>query len=224
MSDREETCTARFRVLVSVTAYMRMKSVCVFCGSKAGLRPEYHQAAAATGKALAQQGIGLVYGAGSAGLMGVIARAVLAHGGEVIGVIPHELVQKEVPPGNLTELHVVASLQERKAMMIDLSDAFIALPGGFGTLNELLEVVTATQLRLTAKPCGLLNTAGYYDPFVIFLRHASLEAFIHSEELSILSIADDPVDLIRVLASSRMALGAAHEVGTNPATYKHGRL
>jgi hypothetical protein len=98
-------------------------------------------------------------------------------------------------------------MQERKAMMSALSEAFIALPGGFGTLNELLEVVTATQLKLTAKPCGLLNTAGYYDPLVVFLRHASLEAFIHREELSILSIAEDPDDLISLLTSSRMALG-----------------
>ncbi len=149
-----------------------MNRISIFCGSSNGTRPEYLQVARRTGSLLADRGIGLVYGGANVGLMGAVADAALAKGGYVIGVIPRALVEKEVAHKHLTDLRVVGSMHERKATMAELSDAFIALPGGFGTMEEFVEVLTWSQLGLHAKPCGLLNVSGYYDPLLAFFRHA----------------------------------------------------
>jgi uncharacterized protein (TIGR00730 family) len=156
-----------------------MKRICVYCGSSNGAREAYTAAARALGRALVRRDLGLVYGGSDAGLMGVLADTVLAEGGEVIGVIPEPLVVKEVAHKGLTELRIVRSMHERKAMMAELADGFIALPGGFGTLEEFCEIVTWIQLGLHRKPCGLLNIEGYYDGLLAFLDHAVAEGFIH---------------------------------------------
>ena len=150
-----------------------MQRICVFCGSQVGRRPLYAAAATALGTLLAQRGIGLVYGGGKIGLMGVVADAALAAGGEVIGVIPERLMNRELGHGGVTDLRVVDSMHERKAMMSELSDGFIALPGGYGTFEEFFEVVTWMQLGIQSKPCGLLNVGGYYDMLLALLDHAS---------------------------------------------------
>lgn len=183
------------------------RRVCLFCGSSAGTRPEYADAARATGRILAERGIGLVYGGGRVGLMGVAADAALAAGGEVIGVIPGAMVAREVGHLGLTELHVVETMHERKALMYDLSDAFLALPGGFGTLDELCEALTWSQLGLHGKPCGLLNVAGYFDGLLAFFDHATDQGFVRRPHRG-LAISD--VDPERLL--ERMALGRPAEV------------
>ena len=160
---------------------MNFQRICVFCGSNAGTSPAYRAAAVALGERLAERGIELVYGAGNIGLMGVIADAVLAREGKVIGVIPEALMAKEVGHSGLTELRIVGSMHERKAIMSDLSDAFIAMPGGFGTFEEFCEVVTWSQLGIQSKPCGLLNVEGYYDPLLELFDHAVREGFLREE-------------------------------------------
>ena len=155
-----------------------LQSLCVFCGSSVGARPEYAAAAAELGTLLARRGIRVVFGAGHVGLMGVVADAALAAGGQAIGVIPQLLVDRELAHRGLTELRIVGSMHERKALMVALSDAFIALPGGLGTLEELVEVVTWAQLGLHRKPCGLLNVDGYHDPLIAFLDRAVEEGFV----------------------------------------------
>lgn len=155
-----------------------MKRVCVFCGSSIGARAEYSEAAVTLGGLLAKRKIGLVYGGGNVGLMGVIADAVLEAGGEVIGVIPHSMAVREVAHTRLTQLHVVDSMHTRKAMMADLADAFVAMPGGVGTFEEFFEAVTWTQLGLHRKPCGLLNVAEFYTPLAAFIDQAVSEGFI----------------------------------------------
>lgn len=154
-----------------------MHSLCVFCGSSPGKRPEYLEVARATGRSIAQRGLTLVYGGGRVGLMGAVADAALAAGGRVVGVIPQMLLDREVGHAGLTELRVVTTLSERKLMMADLSDAFLALPGGIGTMDELFEAWTWTQLELHRKPCGLLNQDGYYDALISFLDAAVAEGF-----------------------------------------------
>src|SRR5438477_2940520 len=154
-----------------------MHRICVFSGSNTGKRQEYQQAARDLGQELVARGLGLVYGGASVGLMGVIADTVLASGGEVIGVIPSALTRYEIPHKSLTQLHEVASMHERKALMADLSDGFIALPGGFGTFDELFEIITWAQLGLHNKPIGLLNAAGYFAPLLALVVHASTEGF-----------------------------------------------
>jgi uncharacterized protein (TIGR00730 family) len=154
-----------------------MQSLCVFCGSSPGNRPEYLHVARATGRSIAQRGLTLVYGGGRVGLMGAVADAALAAGGRVLGVIPQMLLDREVGHAGLTELHVVTTLSERKLMMADLSDGFLALPGGIGTMDELFEAWTWTQLELHRKPCGLLNQDGYYDALISFLDYAVAEGF-----------------------------------------------
>jgi uncharacterized protein (TIGR00730 family) len=158
-----------------------MKRICVYCGSSSGARRAYADAAQALGRALVRRGLGLVYGGSNVGLMATLADTVLAQGGEVIGVIPEPLVAKEVAHAGLTDLRIVRSMHERKALMAELADGFIAMPGGFGTLEEFSEIVTWIQLGLHRKPCGLLNVEGYYDGLLAFLNHAVAEGFIHSD-------------------------------------------
>jgi len=155
-----------------------MKRVCVFCGSNAGIRPEYGIAARELATVLARRGLGLVYGGGKVGLMGTLADSMLEAGGEVIGVIPQSLVAKEVAHHGVSELRIVDTMHQRKALMNDLSDAFIALPGGFGTLEEFFEILTWSQLGIHGKPSGLLNVSGYYDGLLAMLDHAVSEGFL----------------------------------------------
>ena len=173
-----------------------MKSVCVYCGSSIGAQPFYAQAAQAFGRALVESGCSLVYGGGRVGLMGVIADEVLAAGGRVVGVIPELLVDKEVGHRGLTELHVVPDMHQRKKMMADLSDAFVAMPGGAGTLEELFEVFTWAQLGYHQKPVAMLNIDGFYDPLVALLRHTVDEGFMQQKYFDILQIDADPDSLI----------------------------
>lgn len=176
-----------------------MRRVCVFCGSSRGSRPAYEAAARETGALLAARGSGLVYGGGNVGLMGAVADAALAAGGEVIGVIPEALVGWEVAHAGLTELRVVASMHERKALMADLSDAFIALPGGFGTFEELCEVLTWSQLGFHAKPCGLLNVEGYFDPLLALFNRAVEERFLRPAHRTLALEERDPARLLDLL-------------------------
>ncbi len=180
-----------------------MKYVCVFCGSSMGLRPAYKLAAQAMGETLAGRGIGLVYGGGNVGLMGVVADATLAAGGEVIGVIPEFLVAKEIAHTGLTKLHVVSSMHERKALMAGLSDAFVALPGGYGTLEEFCEILTWSQLGLHHKPQGLLNIEGYYQPLLRLFDQAVTEQFLKPELRSLVLEAPDPEQLLDLMANYR---------------------
>jgi len=174
--------------------------VCVFCGSNRGERPEYAGAARDLGALLAERGIGLVYGGGRVGLMGVLADAALRAGGQVIGVMPESLMAWEVGHAGVTELQVVGSMHERKARMADLADAFIALPGGFGTFEEFCEVLTWSQLGLHRKACGLLNVAGYYDPLVGLFDRAVDEGFVRREHRALVIEDQDPAALLQALA------------------------
>jgi len=176
-----------------------MKRVCVFAGSSAGVRPEYMTAATDLGRVLAARGIGLVYGGARVGLMGAVADAVLTGGSEVTGVIPRSLVEKEVAHSGLTELRVVTTMHERKALMADLSDAFIALPGGWGTLDEFFEILTWAQLGLHCKPCGVLNVQGYFDRLLSFLDHSVEQGFVRREYGALLAVSDDPSTLLDAL-------------------------
>jgi uncharacterized protein (TIGR00730 family) len=167
----------------------RLKRICVFCGSSLGARPAYREAAEELGELLAERGIGLVYGGGCIGLMGVLADTVMRKGGEVIGVIPESLLQREVGHRGVTKLHVVQTMHERKALMADLADAFIALPGGYGTLEEFCEVVTWSQLGIQQKPCGLLNVEKYWDGLLAVLDHAVDEQFVTRENSQLVLVA-----------------------------------
>lgn len=178
-----------------------MKRLCVFCGSSPGTNPAYVEAATTLGTLLAGRGIGLVYGGGNVGLMGVIADAVLAGGGEVIGVIPQALADREVAHLGVTELRVVDSMHTRKAMMAELSDAFVAMPGGVGTFEEFFEAVTWTQLGVHRKPCGLLNVAGFYTPLALFIDQAVTEGFIKPVHRAVIVVDDDPARLLDSLSS-----------------------
>jgi uncharacterized protein (TIGR00730 family) len=180
-----------------------MKRICVFCGSSSGSRPEYRAAAEELGAELVRRNIGLVYGGGNVGLMGVIADTVLNAGGEVVGVIPQNLIALEVGHNGLTNLHVVRSMHERKALMADLADAFIALPGGFGTFEEFCEIVTWSQLGLHAKPCGILNVRGYYSPLLAMFDHAVQERFLKPENRGLVLAQDSVPGLLRALEEWR---------------------
>lgn len=173
-----------------------MKRVCVFCGSSSGRNGRYSEVARQVGRALARRGVGLVYGGSAIGLMGEVADAALQAGGEVIGVIPRALQLREIAHQGLTELEVVGSMHERKARMAELSEGFIALPGGMGTLEELAEVLTWAQLGLHARPCGLLDVDGYYQPLIAFLDHAVAEGFVRPDHRRILQVAADPDALL----------------------------
>jgi len=180
-----------------------MRRICVFCGSSPGARPRYADAARSLGNALAKRSIELVYGGGNVGLMGVLADATLEAGGRVIGVIPESLRALEVAHQGLPDLRVVQSMHERKALMADLADGFIALPGGLGTFEELLEIATWSQLGIHSKPIGLLNVAGYFDALLALLDHAVAERFLRPEQREQLLVADAPQSLLDHLAAYR---------------------
>ena len=176
-------------------------SICVYCGSSPGNDTAFTRAARDIGTLLAKRGITLVYGGGNVGLMGVVADAVLAAGGRAVGVIPDHLVQKEVGHNGLTEQHVVATMHERKAKMAALADGFLALPGGVGTLEEIIEAFVWMQLGLHTKPCALLNVNGYYDPLLKFLAHMTESRFLRAEQLSQLIVAREPSEALDRLQS-----------------------
>jgi uncharacterized protein (TIGR00730 family) len=180
-----------------------MKRICVFCGSSSGSRPEYRAAAEELGAELVRRNIGLVYGGGNVGLMGMLSDSVLKAGGEAVGVIPENLMAREVGHNGLTKLHVVYSMHQRKALMADLSDAFIALPGGFGTLEEFCEIVTWSQLGLHAKPCGIINVHGYYSPLLAMFDHAVQERFLKAENRQLVLARDSVVELLEALEEWR---------------------
>ncbi|WP_404385015.1 TIGR00730 family Rossman fold protein [Caenispirillum salinarum] len=178
-----------------------MRRLCVFTGSNAGTRPEYAEAAATLGRTLAARGVGLVYGGGHVGLMGIVADSCLKAGGEVIGVIPRFLMDLEVGHGALTDLRVVSTMHERKALMADLSDGFIALPGGIGTMEELFEVWTWGQLGEHEKPVALLDVAGYYDAMRTFIDHMVAEGFLRDHHRAMLMVETDATPLLDRLAA-----------------------
>jgi uncharacterized protein (TIGR00730 family) len=173
-----------------------MQRICVFCGSNPGANPQYTAAAQRIGAILAHRQLTLVYGGGNVGLMGVVANAVLDAGGEVIGVIPQALADLEVAHTGLPDLRIVGSMHERKALMADLSDGFIALPGGIGTLEEFCEVLTWAQLGMHVKPCGLINVEGYFDHLITFLDHAVRERFFRAEHRTMVLLEEDPDTLL----------------------------
>jgi uncharacterized protein (TIGR00730 family) len=180
-----------------------MKRICVFCGSSPGHDPRYLEAARTMGRTLARRGLGLVYGGGSVGLMGAVADAALAAGGEVTGVIPRVLQIRELAHRSLTTLHVVGSMHERKALMAELSEGFVALPGGMGTLEELSEVLTWAQLGLHARPVGLLDVAGYYQPLARFFDQAVSAGFLRPAHRRLLLVGDQPEALLDQFAAWR---------------------
>lgn len=175
--------------------------LCVFCGSLSGEDPRFAQAAVEMGNVLAQRRIGLVYGGGRVGLMGILADAARAAGGEVIGVIPQSLAEREVAHTGLSQLHVVDSMHDRKALMGDLSDGFIALPGGFGTLEEFCEVITWSQLGIHCKPCGLLNVGGYFDGLIAMFDRAVSQGFVSVANRGIVLEATSPEEIVDRMTS-----------------------
>jgi uncharacterized protein (TIGR00730 family) len=182
-----------------------MRAVCVYCGSNAGARPAYAERAAILGMRLAREGLALVYGGGNVGLMGIVADAALAAGGEVVGVIPEQLMRWEVAHTGLTRLEVVANMHERKARMFDLSDAFIALPGGFGTLDEMFEMLTWRQLGLGDKPCAFLDVDGFFEPLMTMLDRMVAERFLHPDQRRDLWHGDDLDALLAWMRAYRPA-------------------
>src|SRR5262245_12853359 len=177
-----------------------MNRICIFCGSSTGFRPLYADVARAMGRALTQRRLGLVYGGGCVGLMGTIADAVMQDGGQVIGVIPQALVERELAHGDVTEMIVVHSMHERKAKMAELSSGFIAMPGGYGTFEEFCEIITWAQLGLHRKPCGILNVDGYYDPLLTLFDQAVAEGFVHATNRQLVIEGTDPDRLLDMLA------------------------
>ena len=191
---------------------MTLKTVAVFCGSQAGSRPEYEQAARELARVLSDHGVELVTGGGHVGLMGALADAMLGHGGRVTGVIPQHLMRPEVAHQGLSELLIVESMHARKRLMADRSDAFIVLPGGYGTLDELFEMVTWLQLRLQAKPVGIVNVEGYFDQLLQFVQHGAREGFIRPADWDLLIVEHAPA-----LLFERLQLHAAQIRRTHPA-------
>ena len=167
-----------------------LPSICVFCGSADGADPEYAQTAKELGQRIAEAGMGLVFGGATVGLMGILADAALTGGAEVIGVMPDVLMDREIAHRGITHFHVVKTMHERKALMYEHADAFIALPGGYGTLDEFIEIVTWAQLKIHQKPCILINTKGYYDGFLAFLDHAAAEGFVKPENRVLIQVAE----------------------------------
>ena len=185
-------------------------SVCVYCGSRSGGRAEYRELAESLGRAIGKRGWGLVYGGGQVGLMGALADAALAHGAQVVGVIPQSLMKPEIGHSGLTELHVVQTMHQRKQLMAERADAFIAMPGGIGTFEELFEAWTWRHLGYHDRPIGLLDSAGYWRPLVAFLEHACSEGFMDIEQMAML-LVDEKVDaLLDALAAAAPAARAGH--------------
>ena len=185
-----------------------INSLCVFCGAAVGDRPAYQEAALALGDMMARRGVRLIFGAGHVGMMGIVADAALAAGGEAVGVIPQHLMDRELAHKNLTEIHVVESMHVRKQKMFDLADAIAVLPGGFGTLDETFEVVTWKQLGLHDKPVLLINTEDYWRPFVDLIAHITRSGFAHADHAELLTLVDTPDELFDVLENlpaSRLA-------------------
>jgi uncharacterized protein (TIGR00730 family) len=180
-----------------------LSSICVFCGSNAGAQPAYVDTAETVGRGLARRGVRVVYGGARVGMMGALADAARSEGGEVVGVMPEAIFDREIGHTGLDDLRVVGSMHERKALMAELSDAFIALPGGVGTLEELFEVYTWAQLGIHEKPLGLLDVAGYYRPLVAFLDHAVRERFVRPSTRSLLAVSEDLDALLGALEASR---------------------
>jgi uncharacterized protein (TIGR00730 family) len=179
--------------------------ICVYAGSNPGAKEAYAEAAGDLARLLAERGIGVVYGGGKVGLMGILADAALTAGGEVIGVMPRDLIDREIGHDGLTEQHVVGSMHERKALMAELSDGFVALPGGIGTLEELIEIYTWSQLGLHAKPMGVLNVLGYYDGLAALLDHAVQEGFLRPQHREAMHAASSPAELLRAFEDWRPA-------------------
>jgi uncharacterized protein (TIGR00730 family) len=182
-----------------------MRKICIFTGSRRGKSPDYAAAAEQLGRELVARGYGLVYGGGNVGLMDIVANTVLDLNGNVIGVIPNSLVSKEVAHRGLTELRVVGSMHERKAVMAELSDGFVAMPGGIGTMEEFFEVLSWAQLGLHEKPCGLLNVSGYYDQLIQFLDHAVSDDFIKPKHRSLMLVQENPGKLLDCFEQSWLA-------------------
>jgi len=180
-----------------------VKTLCVFAGSNSGAQPEYLACARELGRTLSERKMGLVYGGARVGLMGALADAAMEGGARVIGVIPEVLMAKEVAHPGLTELRVVSSMHERKAMMADMADGFVALPGGWGTVEELFEVLTWSQLGLHRKPCGLLNIQGYYDHLLAFVAHGIDEGFVRREQGAMIKVSQAPGELLDAMAAYR---------------------
>jgi uncharacterized protein (TIGR00730 family) len=187
---------------VGGNAVRQIEKLCVFCGSSTGSHPAYFEAANQLGRELASAGVTLVFGGGRVGLMGILADSVLAAGGQAIGVIPRSLVEKEIAHASLTKLHVVESMHERKALMADLADAFVLLPGGFGSWEEFCEIVTWLQLGIHRKPCAILNVAGYYDGLLGLADHALAEGFLRPAHREMLIVENDPQGLLSRLGSA----------------------
>ena len=185
-----------------------LKRICVYCGSNAGKRPEYAEASRLLGRKLASRGIELVYGGGRRGLMGALADAALSAGGKVVGVMPQALVDMEVAHQGLSEMHIVSSMHERKALMTSLADAFVILPGGWGTLDELCEALTWAQLQIHHKPCVLWNVEGYYDSFLAFLTHAVNEGFLQAADYARLLVGGSLDELFAALDAFQPAYEA----------------
>lgn len=178
-----------------------LPSICVFCGSANGADPAYVQTAKELGQRIATSGLGLVFGGATVGLMGVLADAAIAGGAEVIGVMPEVLMDREIANRGITHFHVVKTMHERKALMYDHANAFIVLPGGYGTLDEFMEIVTWAQLKIHQKPCILLNINGYYDSFLAFLDHAVAQGFIKPENRRLIQVAQDAASALGIAQS-----------------------
>jgi uncharacterized protein (TIGR00730 family) len=189
---------------------MTLRNVCVFCGSQSGRLPEYEQAAREMARVLVAHDVGLVYGGGQVGMMGALADAMIARGGRVVGVIPQHLMRPEVAHRDVTELVVVDSMHERKRVMADRSDAFIVLPGGYGTLEEMFEMVTWLQLRLQAKPVGVVNVEGYFDALLRFLEHCATQGFIRRDDWDLLIVEHAPALLFERLQLHAAAIERTH--------------
>ena len=189
---------------------MTLKTVCVFCGSQPGRRPEYEQAARELARVLVAHDVGLVYGGGHVGLMGALADAMLARGGHATGVIPQHLMRPEVAHQDLDELIVVDTMHERKRIMAERSDAFIVLPGGYGTLEEMFEMVTWLQLRLQSKPVGIVNVEGYFDSLLRFLEHSADQGFIRRADWDLLIVEDTPALLFEQLQLRAATIAKSH--------------
>jgi uncharacterized protein (TIGR00730 family) len=199
--------------MASSGAERTRRAVCVFCGSSSGIGPQYADSARQLGAALAARGLVLVYGAGDVGLMGVLADAALAAGGRVVGVIPQALVEREVAHRGLSEMHVVRTMHERKALMADRADAFLALPGGFGTADELFEILTWAQLGIHAKPIGLLNVEEFFDPLLAWIDHCVREGFLRAEHRDFLLISRDSDELLERILRHRSTAPPSKWVG-----------